>query len=121
MLARTNRKLKEEKRKNNIKDDPTYYVDRDRAAAVVTGSKDIKSELKVFLIYCAFNLQLININPLNNYIHIYVLCIFVQKKSRSDAKTREDDNPFLSSISGMGCGANVNYDACIAQGEHELK
>ena len=39
--------MREEKKKNNEKDEPTYYVDRDRAAAVVVGSKDIKSELKV--------------------------------------------------------------------------
>ena len=45
--ARANRKLREEKKKNNEKEEPTYYVDRDRAAAVVVGSKDIKSELKV--------------------------------------------------------------------------
>ena len=45
--ARFNRKLREEKKKHNIIDEPTFYVDRDRAAAVVVGSKDIKSELKV--------------------------------------------------------------------------
>ena len=39
--------MKEEKKKNNEKEEPTYYVDRDRAAAIVVGSKDIKSELKV--------------------------------------------------------------------------
>ena len=49
--ARFNRKLKEEKRKHNVIDEPTFYVDRDRAAAVVVGSKDIKSELKVTLIH----------------------------------------------------------------------
>ena len=39
--------MKEQKKINNEKEEPTYYVDRDRAAAVVVGSKDIKSELKV--------------------------------------------------------------------------
>ena len=47
MIARANRKMKEEMRKNNFKEEPTYYIDRDRAAATVAGSKDIKSELKV--------------------------------------------------------------------------
>ena len=39
--------MKDEMRKNNFKEEPTYYIDRDRAAATVAGSKDIKSELKV--------------------------------------------------------------------------
>ena len=47
MIARANRKMKEEMRKNNFKEEPTYYIDRDRAAATSAGTKDIKSELKV--------------------------------------------------------------------------
>ena len=46
-VARVNRKLKEEQKKQKIKEEPIFYIDRDRAAAVVIGSKDIKSELKV--------------------------------------------------------------------------
>ena len=38
MIARANRKMKEEMRKNNFKEEPTYYIDRDRAAATVAGS-----------------------------------------------------------------------------------
>ena len=44
----------------------------------------------------------------------------LQKKNRNDAKLREDDNPFFS-LGGMGTGGDADYDACIAQGEHELK
>ena len=47
IAARVNRKLKEEMKKQKVKEETTFYVDRDRAAAVVIGSKDIKSELKV--------------------------------------------------------------------------
>ena len=47
MIARANRKMKDEMRKNNFKEEPTYYIDRDRAAATSAGTKDIKSELKV--------------------------------------------------------------------------
>ena len=39
--------MKDEMRKNNFKEEPTYYIDRDRAAATSAGTKDIKSELKV--------------------------------------------------------------------------
>ena len=45
--ARVKRKTKEEMKKQHIKEEPTFYVDRDRAGAVGVGSKDIKSELKV--------------------------------------------------------------------------
>ena len=47
--ARAKRKEKEQLRKQNIIEETTYYVDSDRAAAVVVGSKDIKSDLKVIL------------------------------------------------------------------------
>ena len=34
--------------------------------------------------------------------------------------SREDDNPFFAA-GGPGTGTYENYDACIAQGEHELR
>ena len=62
--ARFNRKIREEKRKHNVIDEPTFYIDRDRAAAVVVGSKDIKSELKVTLIYYRAQLNVIELKEL---------------------------------------------------------
>ena len=57
--------MREEQKKNNEKEDPTFYVDRDRAAAVVVGSKDIKKELKVR------NMILIYIKSMNIFQHLY--------------------------------------------------
>ena len=52
---------------------------------------------------------------------MHVMFVWIlQKKSRNEAQSREDDNPYFS-LGGMGTGADQNYDACIAQGEHELK
>ena len=45
---------------------------------------------------------------------------YFQKKSRNDGQSREDDNPFFAA-GGPGTGTYENYDACIAQGEHELR
>ena len=47
-IARAKRKLKEEMKTEKVKEEPSFYVDRDRAAAVVIGSRDIKSDLKVY-------------------------------------------------------------------------
>ena len=43
-----------------------------------------------------------------------------QKKNRNEGLAREDDNPFFAP-GGHGSGTYENFDACIAQGEHELK
>ena len=79
MIARANRKMKEEMRKNNFKEEPTYYIDRDRAAATVAGSKDIKSELKVNCItgypdisWYILMLQIVNIDLHTRYVRINV-------------------------------------------------
>ena len=47
------------------------------------------------------------------------LCLF-KRKSRNEGQSREDDNPFFAA-GGPGAGTYENYDACIAQGEHELR
>ena len=66
--------MREEQKKNNEKEDPTFYVDRDRAAAVVVGSKDIKKELKVrnmILIYIkSMNIFSFMLYGLNHELHL---------------------------------------------------
>ena len=44
----------------------------------------------------------------------------MQKKNRNEAQAREDDNPYFS-VGGTGADTEANFDACIAQAEHELK
>ena len=74
MIARANRKMKEEMRKNNFKEEPTYYIDRDRAAATVAGSKDIKSELKVncILYILIYRHKMVNIDLNTSYVRINI-------------------------------------------------
>ena len=45
-----------------------------------------------------------------------------QKKKQTDAQMGGEGNNAFFNLGGMGTGgADANYDACVAQGQHELK
>ena len=57
---------------------------------------------------------------INGSTHYFIF--YVQKKDKRQRKEKygEGDNPFFN-LGGMGTGANADFDACVALGEHELK
>ena len=122
IIARYARKVKEEKKRQNIEEDrPEYYVDRDRAIAV-SESKDIKSQLRVVhIINIALSITP-SISMVVTWPSILIEITYNSSKkiSKIEARAGEGNNPFFN-LGGMGTGADENYDACLTQGEHELK
>ena len=92
------------------------YIDKDRDMAV-TGAKDIKHELMVvYIIDIALSVTP-SISRMVTRLSVLIEITYnsSQKKSKSEVLGADRDNPFFN-LGGMG-----NYDACVAQGEYELK